>query len=131
MCYSGQLWSFTLSWFPIKTLLPRTTSCSITEKAPMWRLFGFSTESCSSECLEILNTGTGLLSKRSKMVIIAKYGFSTTIPALSFKSLSEVTTNAAALDEAISFLYLSKNANAIDLFEADFKSSTVEIAILP
>ena len=65
------------------------------------------------------------------MVIIAKYGFSTTIPALSFKSSSEVTTNAAALDEAISFLYLGKNANAIDLLEADFKSSTVEIAILP
>ena len=65
------------------------------------------------------------------MVIIAKYGFSTTIPALSFKSSSEVTINAAALDEEISFLNLGKNANVIDLFEADFKSSTVEIAILP
>ena len=51
------------------------------------------------------------------MVIIAKYGFSTTIPALSFKSSSEVTINAAALDEEISFLNLGKNANVIDLFE--------------
>ena len=59
------------------------------------------------------------------MVIIAKYGFSTTIPELSCKSSSEVTTNAAALDEAISFLYLGKNANAIDLLEADFLRSDI------
>ena len=97
----------------------------------MWRLIDFLTESCSSECFEILNTGTGLSSKRSRIVIIAKYGFLTTIPELSFRSSSAVTTNAAALDEAISFLYLGKNANAIDLLEANFMSSTVETAILP
>ena len=79
----------------------------------------------------MLNSGTGLSSKRSRILIIAKYGFSTTIPWLLPRSFAEVTTNAAALDEEISFLYLGKNANVIDSFDAEWISSTVEIMIVP
>ena len=79
----------------------------------------------------MLNSGTGLSSKKSRILIIAKYGFSTTIPWLFSKSFAEVTTNAAALDKAISFLYLGRNANAIDSFDAEWMSSTLEIMIVP